>query len=541
MPRRYGQTGLSSLVNSAKSAYEKQQSINDQMKAYEWDLSAKTAEDYANYADYLATRQKQVQSTDPGKAITFASKLTATQRAYSTNEISRQSLAINYGQGSDSSKLAKIQELARAAYAAGDDNLGQRLELQASTLDIKIKNAAEAGANKAYEALKKGIQQEVTSNDKMLEVAKDLFKRGLLSKGEYLKKEAQLSDQIQRTYQNNFEVDGQGNVIPKNGLKQEDAQALYDKYQGWRRQNGDLIGQGLAQLQYNPNLKQQVVSPDGRKIADSALSGFEQVTTANKRALDAGVQLGSFVGVPTAGNQGNIEAARKTLGVGSSVDTALPITFDAAGNAIQEKAKFNQVFVGNQDKPADQQFAYVVDPNTKLKYLVNKDNTLTPLADTKDGRIATDAQIAEYRRKNFGDGSVMSTIEKQGVKAGAGVAFGGIANDLKRGVLSRLGLGAGSALDKINQLNNMRLQAEAKAKAEAQARAIQMGQEQAAARAAIAQAQAGRAAKVAAAPKNDFWAPAPYRDQPLIANPKNQAENAYNIGSQTGLKIPKLY
>jgi hypothetical protein len=50
MARRYGTAGsVSSLISSARSAYEREQAYQDQIAAYEWDLSSKSAEDHDKY------------------------------------------------------------------------------------------------------------------------------------------------------------------------------------------------------------------------------------------------------------------------------------------------------------------------------------------------------------------------------------------------------------------------------------------------------------------------------------------------------------
>lgn len=541
MARRYGQTGLSSLVNGAKSAYEKQQSLNDQIQAYTWDLSAKTAEDYAKYAEYLGTRQKALQTTDPAKALSMASKITATQRAYTSSEISRQTLEINYGTGSDTQKLGKIKELWRAAINSGDENLAARLEGQAATLGIKIQNAAdaagragEAASNKAYAATKKGYDSEISTIKQAETQLESAFKQGLIKKGDYVAKKTQLVDALDRTYKSTYQVNPDGTLQGLGGLKTEDAMKYATDHSSYiTGQDQKFVGDAAKILQYRPDLIQQTTDQFGKSgLSNTPIIGYDRVTANDQTAQQFGVNAGTSVGQIATGDVGK-DKALKALGTKSEITAKDPNTGEL---------KKYQVFANDYKNPT---VAYTRD-DKNIYYLVNKDGSLTMAKDVNQANTGTiqfaPEDVKNYRKANgFGDvGSAEDTFRTKGIAAGIGQGAGSLAKDALGGVVNALTFGAGNTIGQLTKVNDLRVKAEAAQKAAAIEAGKRAYADRIASEQAVATAQAARNAKVNAAPVKDYWAPAPYRDNPLIANPKNQAEQAYNIGSQAGIKIPKL-
>lgn len=541
MARRYGQTGLSSLVNSAKSAYEKQQSLNDQIKAYEFDLSAKTAEDYANYAEYLDKRQKTYQGTDPSKALEIAKKITGAQRTYTSSEISRQSMEVNYGTGSDTQKLSKIKQLWQNAIASGDENLAQRLEGQAATLSIKIQNAADAAgragsaaADKAYAATKKGYDNEIAALKQADTQLESALKQGLIKKSDYVAKKTQLVDALDRTYKSTYQVNPDGTIQGLGGLKTEDAMKYATAHSSFvTGQDQKFAGQSAKLLQYRPDLIQQTVDQFGKAgLGNTPIIGYDRVTTNDKVAQQLGVNPGTSVGQIADGTVDRAGALKK-LGTKQEITAKDPFTGEL---------KKYQVFANDYKNPT---VAYTKDGNN-VYYLVNKDGTLTAAKDVNQKDTGTiqfaPEDVKNYRKANgFGDvGSAEDTFRTKGLLAGAGQGIGSFAKETAGGIVNALTFGAGNAISQLTKVNDLRLKAEAAQKAAAIEAGKRAYADRIASEQAIAAANAARTAKVNAAPVKDYWAPAPYRDNPLIANPKNQAEQAYNIGSQVGLKIPRL-
>lgn len=149
MSMKLGNTSVSSLLSSAKSAYSAQQSYNDQLAAYDYELSAKTPDDYQKYANYLEGRVKTLGSTDPAKALTLTRTQTSANRTFNSAEISRASLAVKYGDLSNTDKYNKMVGLLQNAINNGDDSLAQSLESQLGSLSVTIQNEQDSAARAA--------------------------------------------------------------------------------------------------------------------------------------------------------------------------------------------------------------------------------------------------------------------------------------------------------------------------------------------------------------------------------------------------------
>lgn len=261
MARRYGNAGsVSSLISSARSAYEREQAYQDQIAAYEWDLSAKTAEDHDKYVGYLTKRNKELETRDPAKALTFASKINSTRSSFASKEIQRASIAVNYGQGTDSDKYNKMMGLYQNAVNNGDYDLAQNLEAQLGTLQIKIMNAQEAAANaasaasdKAYAATKKGLEAEKNVLDDTLKNLERAVKTGEIDRTEYLTKKKQLLTAKEETLKTFLGVQADGSLTNPYGLKDEDIRkfsndigSLRDANPDFYGKKGDLLNRGLS-------------------------------------------------------------------------------------------------------------------------------------------------------------------------------------------------------------------------------------------------------------------------------------------------------
>lgn len=144
----YGNSSVSALLNQARAALKKQQSLEEEVAAYEYDLSPKDQESFKKYSDFLSNRVKQVQATDPSKALSLQRKITGAQRTFSSSELTRESIAIAEGNGSKPQKLNKMISLYRQALENGDENLAQRIQLQADSLQVQIQNEAMAAAGR---------------------------------------------------------------------------------------------------------------------------------------------------------------------------------------------------------------------------------------------------------------------------------------------------------------------------------------------------------------------------------------------------------
>lgn len=159
--RSLGNTNVSSLVKSSMAAYAKQQEYNDSVRAYEYELSQKTPEDYKAYVSYLKDRQSK--TTDPSKVLTFTKTMDSAYKSHRSSEIQRANLAINYGTGSLYDKRALLEKQFAEAVAIGDNSLAQTIELQRSNVDIQITNQQQAAASRATAASEKAAGQKAQS------------------------------------------------------------------------------------------------------------------------------------------------------------------------------------------------------------------------------------------------------------------------------------------------------------------------------------------------------------------------------------------
>lgn len=210
MSMSLGNTSASSLLNTAKTAYDKQQTYNDSLAAYEFELSAKTPQDYQKYSNYLDGRIKTVGSTDPSKALTLTKTQTSAFHSFTSSQISRDSLAVKYGDLSNTDKYNKMLGYLNDAIGNGDEGLAQSLESQLGSLSVTIQNEANAAASagaaasaKAATQLKEAYLKDqdgsrdangnvinpgglgVTSTKQLLNIADTKFQQGQMSLEEY--------------------------------------------------------------------------------------------------------------------------------------------------------------------------------------------------------------------------------------------------------------------------------------------------------------------------------------------------------------------
>lgn len=165
----YGNAGsLSSLLSAASAARKRQESLQDSIASYEWDLSPKTVEDYSKYSKLLGERSKSYSATDPQKSLEYQKKITAAQRGLASQEITRAGMAIMEGRGTKMDKLNKFSDLARQAYETGDGALYQRLTSAGEALQIQIQNeqyaagqAAIANGERAGREYEKTVKQQL--------------------------------------------------------------------------------------------------------------------------------------------------------------------------------------------------------------------------------------------------------------------------------------------------------------------------------------------------------------------------------------------
>jgi len=538
MARRYGNAGnVSSLISSARSAYEREQTYQDQIAAYEWDLSAKTAEDHDKYVGYLTKRNKELETRDPAKALTFASKINSTRSSFASKEIQRASIAVNYGQGTDSDKYNKMMGLYQNAVNNGDYDLAQNLEAQLGTLQIKIMNAQEAAANaasaasdKAYAATKKGVDQQLTVNDNHITELDYLLRNKQIDRKTYLTKKQQLLldrkgilDAV-APRDDNSET-GFANPL---GLKNEDL-IKYGEKNGelYKGDNAKYLGQAGQWITNGASLFDTVIDPltqqvklQDRKIIGESYMGPKTASNItpemDKEYKKIWAQLGFDGGAGAGGKDIVLPDGRK---VRAFVDPNSPnmAVFRDGGLLYQVTPNLD---VAPVSQTPDGKF---LSPLLEKQQQISKDKYLTEF-DKQFGGAAGVARVAGDVITDAGDEMVKAT------KMTADKIGSFIGKNTKKGSIDRA---IQQVADKSMQILGLRKMAEEKAMRDRadQARMLEANRAEAARQQASYQAQLARQ-PVPAAPGKQLkynWQTgkveniiSPVFKQPLLAAPGTQ-------------------
>jgi len=138
--------GVTSLLRSAASTRKKVRSQEDSVKAFEWESSLQTRDDYNDYRDYL--EQRQSSTSDASEQLGYFSKQRTVFRTFTSNEIQRESDRILFGQGTTQTKLETVMRLQEEAVANQDFSLAQNLASQSYALQIQSQKEAEAAVAK---------------------------------------------------------------------------------------------------------------------------------------------------------------------------------------------------------------------------------------------------------------------------------------------------------------------------------------------------------------------------------------------------------
>ena len=191
---KYGNTNVSSLMSAAKSAMAKRVTLEDSIASYEYDLSPKDQAAYQKYVDHLSGRLQQYQGVDPAKALSYQKALTTANRGFTSSEISRQSTQILYGNQSPQGKLQTLIGLYQRAMENGDENLAQRLEGQAASLQQTVMSAGRGGGGGGFgggggsstDPQVKGWQTMKGDLENHNELLQQMLREGKISTKEYL-------------------------------------------------------------------------------------------------------------------------------------------------------------------------------------------------------------------------------------------------------------------------------------------------------------------------------------------------------------------
>lgn len=512
MARRYGNAGsVSSLISSARSAYEREQAYQDQIAAYEWDLSAKTAEDHDKYVGYLTKRNKELETRDPAKALTFASKIDSTRSSFASKEIQRASIAVNYGQGTDSDKYNKMMGLYQNAVNNGDYDLAQNLEAQLGTLQIKIMNAQEAAANaasaasdKAYAATKKGLEAEKNVLDDTLKNLERAVKTGEIDRTEYLTKKKQLLTAKEETLKTFLGVQADGKITNPKGLNDEDfrkytneLEAIRDSNPDFYGKKGDLLNRGLSPFDIVRDPNSDKVQLKDRQIGGYSWMGGNENTPGTiaapeyKNNVDGNEMMKEFKKLGFDGGKWGTNGYEFQLDNGKILylqikdvnGKKIAIAKDPTNGSLMQVTpdKKTALLMSSSRAGGTDYYSPLMDSQNKAT-TAQSDKALGGLAGV--ARVVNDSKLIEATP----GGSFVASGSK--ILGGKG-KLGDWANVALAGVPGATGRIWGDTLGKIAQITGLKKRAEEKAAAEraVQARMMEANRAEAARQQATYQAQ----------------------------------------------------
>lgn len=139
--------GASALLRSAEARRNRLRAQEDNFRAFEWDMSAKTWDDYQRYYDYLKDRQSA--ASDAEDSLAYVRKMQSAHRGYTSNEIQRQSQNVLMGRSSNMDKMGALESLYLQARSMGNEDAAQTLFGQMLQLDKTIQSEQIAAAESA--------------------------------------------------------------------------------------------------------------------------------------------------------------------------------------------------------------------------------------------------------------------------------------------------------------------------------------------------------------------------------------------------------
>ena len=289
----------SSLLRSAEAARKKTIAYEDQVAAFEWNNSAKTAEDYSKYGKYLKDR---AESSPASESLGYQQKIVTARRAYTSHEIQRQTIDILEGKSKLQSKQSAIGQLYDLAIANDDLNLAQSLRLQWDNVD-------------------RALQTEQEQINKMAATAASLNAKTIEDAVDKIKKE--------RGFFQTTDANGQPIVVPT----MAELKAIYQ----------DAGEEGINQIM------EQVaaIRPDGStpNFWDLALNTVEAVANMYDTAANV-------AGLDTAAGRGYLQDKNRVLNGETSFDFAPGIgklSVQDIKDAVDASRAGQQLFVPSQE------------------------------------------------------------------------------------------------------------------------------------------------------------------------------------------------
>lgn len=147
---RLGNTGVSSLISSARSTQTALQGLEDAQQAY---IFANGPQDEASHNAYQSFLQSRISSransslpSDQLKALNYQKTSQSANHTYVTNQIQNSALDIQRGNQTPQQKESLLRDLTMKAYQTGDQQFGQTLEGQYNSVVMANQNAARSQA-----------------------------------------------------------------------------------------------------------------------------------------------------------------------------------------------------------------------------------------------------------------------------------------------------------------------------------------------------------------------------------------------------------
>jgi hypothetical protein len=126
----------SNLLKQAETRRRKIKEQQDNIRSFEWSISAKTYDDYADYRNYLEDRSKG--ETDINRALSYERDIVGARRTYVSHEIQRQTIDVLEGDSTLQDKYNRVVDFYVFAVNNDDFDLAQSLRLQADNIDRSI-------------------------------------------------------------------------------------------------------------------------------------------------------------------------------------------------------------------------------------------------------------------------------------------------------------------------------------------------------------------------------------------------------------------
>lgn len=182
---------VSSLLRSAAAARERVINYQDSTAAFQYQLSAKTQQDWEDYQSYLQNRLNR--SSTAQDQLSYLRTLNSAENSYVSQEIERASIAILDGSGSNTAKFNTMLQLQQEAARRGNADLVQNLQYRLLSLQETIQNEYErqqrAAATMAMNRVStvSDLVKKFTESNEYIQLADGTVVRGIAGLDDELK------------------------------------------------------------------------------------------------------------------------------------------------------------------------------------------------------------------------------------------------------------------------------------------------------------------------------------------------------------------